>query len=229
VGVVDLQFYAIGASLFGLCALLVILCVRSALHYRERRVATELMWGGGLALAAGAMAVEAFVYLGYVNSPLLQLYVFLSAAIVGILSLGATKVLRSPRIAFGYTVYTLGACAAVGVACLVTPLSTGMVTQGIITGNPPLSLILLSTLVTGPATIVLLAASVVSLRRSWRIQTLLMVAGALILGAGGTLYIASFPVALYYAEFIGIFVLFLGLVSLPQPAPRPAGAPTSIS
>lgn len=219
------EFYAVAASLFLLCALLVVLCVRSALQYRERRVATELMWGGGLALAAAAMGVEAVVYIGIVTVPLLQAYVFFSAAIVGILSLGATKVLRSPRIAKGYTVYTLATCAVVGVMSFVTPLSTSMVTQGIITGNPPLSLLILSSLVTGPATVVLLAASVVSLRRSWRIQTLLMVAGALILGAGGTLYIASFPVALYYAEFIGIFLLFLGLVSLPQPSARPVGAP----
>jgi hypothetical protein len=45
-----------------------------------------------------------------------------------------------------------------------------------------------------------------------------MIGGALILGAGGTLYIASFPVALYYAEFLGIILLFFGLISLPQVA-----------
>jgi len=43
-----------------------------------------------------------------------------------------------------------------------------------------------------------------------------MIGGALILGAGGTLYIASFPVALYYAEFLGIVLLFFGLISMPQ-------------
>jgi hypothetical protein len=91
-----------------------------------------------------------------------------------------------------------------------------MVNAGIITGNPPLSLLVLSSLVTGPATVLLVTASVLSLRRSYRWQTLLMVSGALILGAGGTLYIASFPVALYYAEFIGIVLLFLGLIGLPQ-------------
>jgi hypothetical protein len=91
-----------------------------------------------------------------------------------------------------------------------------MVSGGIITGNPPVLLLVLSSLVTGPATVVLLTASYLALRRSWRWQTLLMIAGAVILGAGGTLYIASFPVALYYAEFLGIILLFLGLMSLPQ-------------
>ncbi len=105
------------------------------------------------------------------------------------------------------------------------PLS--MVTQGIITGDPPLLLIVISSLVTGPATIVLLASSVSSLRRSRDWRTLLLVAGALVLGAGGTFYIASFPVVLYYAEFIGIVLLFAGLMSLKPMAPAaPAVHPT---
>lgn len=46
--------------------------------------------------------------------------------------------------------------------------------------------------------------------------------GASILVAGGALYIASFPVALYHAEFIGIVLIFVGLVSLPQGTTRPS-------
>jgi hypothetical protein len=215
------EYYAIAASLVVLSLLLIILCARGFLRYYRDRSRTELVWGTGVFLAAVAMAIEAVVYLGVVSSAILQVYVFCSAAIVGVLSLGATKVLRRPRLELGYTAYTALTCTVVGFFCAVTPLSSGMVTSGIITGNPPLSLLILSTLVTGPATVVLLAASVVSLRRSWRWQTLLMVSGAMILGAGGTLYIASFPVALYYAEFIGIVLLFLGLISLPQPTTSP--------
>ena len=216
----------IAVSLVLLALLLVVLSVRGVRKFLATRVRTQLMWGAGLSLAAGAMAIEAVVYIGFVDSPLLQVYVFLSAAIVGVLSLGATKVLRSPRIEGVYTLYTLVGCAIVGAACAVTPLPDSMVTGGIIAGNPPLLLIALSTLVTGPATVVLLAASAVSLRRSWRWQTMLMAAGALILGAGGALYIASFPVALYYAEFVGVLVLFLGLISLPTTNPVGAAAPT---
>ena len=219
------EYFGIAISLVVLSLLLVILCARGFLRYYRARTRTELIWGMGVLLAAVAMAIEAVVYLGVLSSAILQVYVFCSAAIVGVLSLGATKVLRRPRLEMGYTWWTVATCAVVGVFCAITPLSLGMVTSGIITGNPPLMLIILSTLVTGPATVVLLAASVVSLRRSWRWQTLLMVSGAMILGAGGTLYIASFPVALYYAEFIGIVLLFLGLISLPQPTNSPSPSP----
>jgi hypothetical protein len=220
----------IATSLFVLTGLLVVLCARGVREFRSNRKFTQLWWAGGLALAAAAMAVEAVVYIGVVTESLLQAYVFFSAAIVGILSLGATKVLHRPRLERGYTYYTLVTCLAVAGASFLTPLSrAAMVSQGIIVGNPPLVLLVLSSLVTVPATVVLLSASVVALRRTWKWQTLLMIGGALILGAGGALYIASFPVALYYAEFIGILLLFFGLIGLPKPtaAAAASGHPTA--
>ena len=211
----DSEGYAIAASLMFVTALLVILVGRSVAQYRRTGARDQIIWGSGLTLAAAAMAVETIVYWGAPPAPYLPAYVFLSAAIVGVLSLGATRVLGSPRIASGYRVYILGTCALVAGLCVITPIPDSMVSAGVITGNPPLSLILASTLVTGPATVVLLAASALSLRRKWRWHTMMMIAGALILGAGGVLYIATFPVALYYAEFVGVLLLFLGLVSLP--------------
>jgi len=223
---------AVAASLVLLSLMLLALSVRAIARYRHSPSRPQLMWGAGLVFATGAMIVESVVYLGSVSSFLLQLYVFFSAAIVGVLSLGATRILRRPRVERAYTYYIVATCGIVGLFSFLTPLPpASMVSAGIITGDPPLLLLVLSSLVTFPATVVLLTASYLSLRRTWRWQTLLMIAGALILGAGGTLYIASFPVALYYAEFLGIVLLFLGLISLPQSAstttPVSAGSSSS--
>jgi hypothetical protein len=223
---------AVASSLVLLSGMLLALTVRAFRRYRAAPTRPQLMWGSGLIFATGAMAIEAAVYLGADTSLLLQAYVFFSAAIVGVLSLGATRILRHTKVEAGYLYYTVATCGLVGLFSFLTPLTPGsMVTGGIITGDPPLLLLVLSSLVTFPATVVLLTASYLSLRRSWRWQTLLMIAGALILGAGGTLYIASFPVALYYAEFLGIVLLFLGLISLPQSSanttPVSAGHATS--
>ncbi len=223
----NIPFDAIAASLFALGLLLAVLAARGVLRFFRTGARSQIGWGSGLALAAAAMFVEGIVYVGFVDSPLLQAYVFLSAAIVGVLSLGATRVLKSPRIESIYSIYTLAACGTVALACAVTPLPDAMVTGGIIAGNPPLILLLLSSFVTVPATILLLSATFLSLQRSGRWPTILMAAGAITLGAGGTLYIASFPIALYYAEFLGILMLFGGLVSLPQTAPARAAAGTT--
>jgi hypothetical protein len=222
--------YGIAGSLVILSLMLLALSVRALLQFRSLPTRARFMWGVGLLFATGAMIVESVVFLGAGSSLLLQVYVFFSAAIVGVLSLGATRILRSPKVERAYTYYISATCALVGVFSFLTPLPPpSMVSAGIITGDPPLLLLVLSSLVTFPATIVLLTASYLSLRRSWRWQTLLMIGGALILGAGGTLYIASFPVALYYAEFLGIILLFFGLISMPQAAstttPVSAGQP----
>ena len=223
----DPQGDAAFASLVLVFVLLVALVVRAALEYRRSGKRDQIIWGTGLGFAAAAMAVEAIVYWGVPAAPLLPAYVFLSAAIVGVLSMGATRVLHRPRLELGYKAYVIGSCGVVAAMCAVTPLPSSMVTAGVITGNPPLDLLVASTFVTGPATVLLLSASYLSLRRSWHWHTVLMIAGALILGAGGVLYIATFPIALYYAEFIGVVLLFLGLVNLPTSAPAPTRSPAA--
>lgn len=222
----------IALSLVLLTTALGTLSARGLLRSARERSGIQLMWGIGLAFAAVATGVELVVYVGIVDGVLLQTYVFLSAAIVGMLSLGSTRVIRSTKFRTSYTVYTLAMCAIVGALSYSTGMSSStMVSQGVITGNPPATLIVVSSLVTVPATFVLLGAVVVALRRSWRWQTLMMGVGACVLAAGGALYIASFPVALYYSEFVGIVLIFFGLVSLPHLAtsPTPAGQPLSKS
>jgi len=219
----------IAGSLAILTAALGALAARGLVRFVRNRVRIQLMWGVGLALATLATGVEFVVYLGVVSGTLLETYVFLSAAIVGFLSLGSTQVIRNTLFRASYTGYILATCAAVAVLSFTTPLSSSMVTSGVITGNPPVELIVVSSLVTVPATVVLLGAVVVALRRSWRWQTLMMGVGACVLAAGGALYIASFPVALYYSEFIGIVLIFFGLVSLPHLATSPANAGRPLS
>jgi len=221
----------IAGSLVVLTAALGALAARGLVRFVRNRVRIQLMWGVGLAFATLATGVEFVVYLGVVSGTLLETYVFLSAAIVGFLSLGSTQVIRNTLFRASYTGYILATCAAVAVLSFTTPLPNSMVTSGVITGNPPLELIVVSSLVTVPATVVLLGAVVVALRRSWRWQTLMMGVGACVLAAGGALYIASFPAALYYSEFIGIVLIFFGLVSLPHLATSTvnAGQPLSKS
>jgi len=225
---VDATASGIALSLLALTVTLAALSGRGLVRFVQNRVRSQAAWGAGLGLAAVATAVELVVYVGVVNVPLLQTYVFLSAAIVGVLSLGCTHVIRSPRFRAGYTTYTLAACALVAGLSFTTPLPLTMVSSGVITGNPPLTLLVLSTLVTGPATVVLLAAVVLSLRRSWQWRTVMMGVGASVLAAGGALYIASFPAALYYAEFLGVILIFLGLVTLPHVVSIPTVASKDI-
>ncbi|MGP8078466.1 MAG: hypothetical protein ACLQD8_06335 [Thermoplasmata archaeon] len=227
---VELESAGIALSLALLSGVLSYLSIRGVFRSYQGRSRHQLMFALGLGCGAAAMAIELVAYLGVVNSPLLQGYVFLSAAIVGVLSLGSAKAFRPGRFEAIYAAYMVVTLGTVAWFSFTTPMAVSMVRQGIVVGNPPLLLLVLSSLVTVPATVVLLTAAVVHLRRTFRPKGLLMVAGACVLGAGGAFYIASFPVVLYYAEFVGILMLFLGLADLSRFAmTKPATAPDRVS
>lgn len=226
----DPETAGIAASLVLLGGVLGYLSFRGLFRAARDRSLHQLYFGAGLGLGTAAVAIEAIAYVGVVDTLLLQAYVFFSAAIVAVLSLGSVGSLRKGRGEAAYTAFILAGCAVVAYFSFVTPVSVSIVRDGVISGNPPLLLLLLSSVVTVPATVVLLAAAVLHLRRSFTARGLMMIAGASILGAGGALYLASFPVALYYAEFLGILMLFLGLVdlsklSLRAPVPSSSRAP----
>jgi hypothetical protein len=218
----DATTIALTLSLALLTGTLGALSARGIVRFTRGRTMVQLMWGMGLGLGAVATALELVVYVGFVDRLVLQAYVFLSAAIVGVLSLGSTRVLRSPRFERGYTAYIVTACGVVGFLSFTTPMPGSMVVAGVVSGNPPLLLLVLSSFITVPATFVLLGAVVVSLRKTWRWQTFMMGVGACVLATGGALYIASFPIALYYSEFIGIVLIFVGLANLPHATTTPA-------
>lgn len=224
----DPEGWGIAFSLASLSVVLGALSARGFVRAVRDRTPTQVLWGTGLGFGATATAIELLAYVGTVNGILLQAYVFFSAAIVGVLSMGSTHAFRQARWTRTYLGYVGGSCGVVGFFSFTTPMPSSMVQAGVISGNPPLLLLALSIFVTVPATVVLLGACLLSLRRRFRWRGLLMLSGASVLGAGGAFYVASFPVMLYYAEFIGIVLLFLGLVDFSRwahavgaPVPRP--------
>jgi len=223
----NVEDWGIAISLAALTFVLTSLAVRGFVRFFQTRKHSQLGWGVGLGFGAIATAIELTAFVATVPTVLLQAYVFFSAAIVGTLSLGSVRAFRKPIYRNVYATYIIGISAVVAVFCFTTPVPTSMVQNGVISGNPPVFLLVLSSLITVPATIVLLGFAVISLRRAFHWKGLLMIAGASVLAAGGAFYIASFPVALYYAEFIGIVLLFVGLTDFSRWLnPTPAASPT---
>jgi hypothetical protein len=227
---VNAEDWGIAISLGLLTAVLTILATRGFVRFYRTRKHSQLGWGVGLGFGAIATAIELLAYVGVVSTILLQAYVFFSAAIVGTLSLGSVRAFRLPIYRNLYAGYIIVTSAVVGFFSFTTPVSASMVQSGVISGNPPVFLLVLSSFITVPATFVLLGFAVVSLRRAFHWKGLLMIAGASVLAAGGFFYIASFPVALYYAEFVGIVLLFIGLTDFSRwlaPAPTASTTPTN--
>jgi hypothetical protein len=115
--------------------------------------------------------------------------------------------------------------AALVVIGVLYPPSSGIVVSGVVTGLPPTPVLIASAVVTFPASLLLIGASLYGALWQKRYHLLFIAAGTAVIAAAGSLYIASFPLSLYYAEFAGTVLLFLGFVRIPAIAPVAAAAP----
>jgi len=117
--------------------------------------------------------------------------------------------------------------AAMVVVGLASSVPSSIVANGVVTGLPPLWVEVVSILITVPAALMLFFSSLYGALRQKRYQLLYIAAGTAVITAAGSLYLVSFPASLYYAEFVGIVLLFLGFVKVPgisAPAAKPQAA-----
>ncbi len=74
----------------------------------------------------------------------------------------------------------------------------------------PSLVIIASSTVTFPAAAVIIAVAALSYKSTKSRKMLSIITGVVIVSIAGTLYIAAYPEFLYYAEFVGILLLWLG-------------------
>lgn len=204
--------------------LLTVLVLQKYLRNHQR---SHLYWGVGLALVAVTMGQEAVFYVGGWSEPFAQAYLVLVALLVGILSLGSAELYFhgwSHRLWFGYVAVTGVALLVVG---FLYTVSSSIVVSGVVTGLPSIPVVIVSSLVTFPASAVLIGSSIYGAVWQKRWHLLFIAAGTTVIAAAGSLYIASFPLSLYYAEFAGVVLLFFGFIRVPVLSLRTAPTATA--
>lgn len=177
-------------------------------------------WAVGLGLVALTLVQEAAFFVGYAPEGLVRSYLWLVAILVGILSLGSAQLWASARARLVYAGFVGAASVAAAVACALVPLLPGLLVDGVVSGPLPLAILLASSALTFPGAGVMILGSVRGALRSRRWRLLYIAAGVVVISAAGGLYLASVPITLYFAEFAGVALLFLGFGVT---APRPAG------
>jgi hypothetical protein len=196
-------------------------------RYRRERRACHLYWGIGLFLVFVTLAEEAALFVGVWSEVLVQSYLVLVAVLVGILSLGSAELSLhgwGKRAWFAYIAATSVLLAAVG---FLYTVPSSIVVDGVVSGLPSTPVVIASSLVTFPAAGLLIVASLYGALREKRLQLLYITAGTVVISAAGSLYLVSFPLSLYYAEFVGVALLFLGFVKVPMLSIRgPHASPT---
>jgi hypothetical protein len=216
---------AIAASLVFLSVIALVLSVLVLRRYRVEGRVCYLYWGLGLFLFFVTLIEEALLDFGVWSQPLIQSYLVLVAVLVGILSMGSAEISLSTRWRWPYYGYLGVTSVALAVVGFTTTISTGIMSDGVVSGVPPASIILISSLITFPAAVLLIVSALYGVVKYHRLHLLYIAIGTAVISAAGTLYLVSFPATLYYAEFIGILLLFFGFVRIPRLTPGAAEQP----
>jgi len=203
---------AIGASIVGLSLISLLLALVLLGRFRRQRRPWHLYWGAGILLVAATLAQEAAFCLGVWSEPLVRAYVVLVAVLVGVLSLGTAELSLSGRWRSAWFVFVGAASVACAVVGGLTPVPSSVLFHGVVWSGVPTNDVLVSSVVTFPSAALLMVSSAYGAVRERRPNLLFVTVGTGVLAAAGGLYIASFPAALLYTEFVGVVLLFLGFV-----------------
>ncbi len=215
-----------GALALGiLAAVALVLTLAELRRFREGSGTAHGYWAVGLALVVVTLLEEAVFYGGLASVPYLRAYLFLVAVLVGALSLGSVQFWTRPLYRRAYAGYVVAVSGATGIACAFAPVSLSTIVGGVVTGALPLSIVLTSSLVTFPAAVVMVVGSLRDAVRTRVWRRLYVASGVIVISIAGGLYIAAFPISLYFAEFAGVVLLFLGFGVAPRRSAATLGRP----
>lgn len=177
--------------------------------YIERRLNSYLFWSIGLWLFAISVGEEFLFSAGYYDELLIKSYLGIVALLVECLALGSIQLMKLDRIKNLYKVYAV-ASALVLVYFLATEEVGNVLESYVVYGALPPGTVIASSLITFPAAAVLVATAALTYKKTRNRKMLSIIAGVVVVSLAGSLYIAQFPALLYYSEFAGVVLLWLG-------------------
>lgn len=188
-----------------------ILAILLTIDYARKRTKSLAMWSSGMWAFTASVALEIVFSAGIYGSLLIKSYMFLVAFLVELLAMGSMFLLKNRKAETAYILYSVIVTVFLGVELAVSNLGN-IVVNGVVYGVLPMGVIIGSSLLTFPAAVLLVVISIVSYMKTRGPKLLSIIAGVIVVSVAGTLYIAAFPAFLYFAEFIGILLLWLGFV-----------------
>ncbi len=191
--------------------LTLILAVYISTYYTKRRTLNYLFWAAGLWLFAFGVLLEMAFALGAYSGLLIGTYLFVVALLVEMLAVGSLQLIKSRSAKVIFYAYSIAVTALLAYYLLTTQIGNLLVNY-VVAGNPPMNVILASSLATFPAVAIILVIAALGYKRTKNKKLLSIIIGVIVVSIAGTLYIAAFPAFLYYSEFIGVLLLWFGFL-----------------
>ncbi len=182
-----------------------------AARYLKKRSRSLLLWDIGIWAFAIGVLLEVLFAIGIYSELLIAIYLFIVVIVVEGLALGSMQLIKSEKLRRSYYIYCAASTALLIYSLYASSIGNILVNH-IVFGILPLFIVLSSSIVTFPAAAILIAIAAISYVRRHSNKMLSIIAGVIVVSAAGTLYIAAIPAFLYYSEFIGILLLWLGFI-----------------
>ncbi len=170
---------------------------------------SQLFWSIGLWLFFIDALLEILFAIGAADQVLFDIYLFTVAILVQSLSIGSILLLKKPIYNRIYSIFSVVADVLLAITLVIFPTGNILV-GGIVAGVLPLAVIIMSSIISFPAAIILIATAIISFRKTSNKKMISIIIGTIIVSVAGSLYIVSFPETLYYAELLGIIFLWSG-------------------
>lgn len=181
--------------------------------YLKTRKLNLFYWSSGLIIFTLAVLLEILMANGIYSRLIIDIYLFLVAILVQFLALGSFALYNNKRFLSYYYIYSILATIFIIATLVLEPIGD-IIKMHIVYGVLPLGVTISSSFVTFPAALFIILIAAISYKKFKNKKLLSIIAGVIIVAIAGTLYIAAIPVFLYYAEFIGILLLWIGFMWL---------------
>ncbi len=195
-------------------ALSFILSALVSLSYTRIRSPNQLLWSIGMWVFAVCALLESFFALGSYSQFLIKLYLLLVAVLVEFLAMGSVVLLKKRVFSYLYAAYSITVTAFLVYSLAASGSLGNLIRDGVVSGSLPTAVTIGSVLITAVGATLLILISMVSYVKERNPRLLSIILGVLVLSAGGALYITAFPSFLYLSEFLGILLIWFGVVDL---------------
>ncbi len=177
--------------------------------YLKTQYLSLFYWSLGIIVFTFAVLLEIIMAANIFSRFLIDFYLFLVAILVNFLALGSFALFGNRKFLFYYNIYSIISIIFFIITLIIYPVGH-IIIHHIVFGPLPLMIVISSSAITFPAAVLIIIIAAISYRKSKNAKLLSIIAGVLVVSTAGTLYIAAIPVFLYYAEFIGIVLLWVG-------------------
>lgn len=186
-----------------------ILARKLIVAYAAKRIPSYLLWGIGVWLFGLAAFLEAEFALGVYSAALIDFYLFIVVLLVQFLSFGSIELIKNKTYRKAYYAFSFAMIVAVALSIVFTA-SGNLMQNYVVALLPSIPVVITSSIATTAASVVLVVVAGKSYLQKHNPKMLSIIAGVVVVAIAGSFYIASVPELLYYSEFFGMVLLWLG-------------------